>query len=64
MDRQVDKWTARGMGEGSGMCMFVFCACVMHWEVQSLFPYLPSPGPGLASPCLSLYLLSNRRRRK
>ena len=39
----------------------VCCVCMMHWEVQSLFPYLPSPRPGLASPCLSLYLLSNHR---
>lgn len=39
-------------------------ACMMRREAPSLFPYLPSPRPGLASPCLSLYLLSNHRRRE
>ena len=46
------------------MSVCACCLCMMHWEVQSLFPYLPSPRPGLASPSLSLYLLSNPRSRK
>lgn len=59
----MDEWSG-GQAKEVLVSACVCCVCMMHWEVQSLFPYLPSPRPGLASPCLSLYLLSNHRRRK
>lgn len=60
----IDGWTSELMGGWRKVLVYVCvcCVCVMSWEVQSLFPYLPSPRPAwppLVSLCISCQTIAD-----